>query len=139
MGSLARNNWFTMEPFLNDMFPDFEAGKDHNFFSPSVDITEKKSGFEIVADLPGVKKEDIKVHLNDGMLTLQAKTETQSKSEEDKVIRKERRSGFISRSFNVGKSLTADDVKADFTDGVLTIDFPKTPEISDQRQSITIN
>lgn len=96
------------------------------FFSPSVDIEESDDSYVLTADLPGVKKEDISVELDNGILTLRA--QRNSESEEKKkgqVIRRERRSGSYARSFSVGNSVSEKDIKAVFKDGTLVLNLPK--------------
>ncbi|WP_371379002.1 Hsp20/alpha crystallin family protein [Thalassotalea aquiviva] len=139
MGLVTRNNWFDMEPFVSHFLtPDDKSAK-NDFFSPRVDINEKDDRYEIKADLPGVKKEDINIELHEGMLTLTAKTFSEVESEKNKVLRKERRSGFFSRSFNIGNGVSNDDIDAKFEDGVLTINFQKMPERIDETKKIQVH
>ena len=91
------------------------------------DIKEHDNCYDLMIDLPGVKKEDIKAELNDGYLTVSAENNT-SKDEKDdngKYICRERYSGSYSRSFYVGDGVQAKDVNAKFEDGILKISVPK--------------
>ena len=91
------------------------------------DIKEHDNCYDLMIDLPGVKKEDIKAELNDGYLTVSAESNT-SKDEKDdngKYICRERYSGSYSRSFYVGESVQAKDVNAKFEDGILKVSVPK--------------
>ena len=91
------------------------------------DIKEHDNCYDLMIDLPGVKKEDIKAELNDGYLTVSAESNT-SKDEKDdngKYICRERYSGSYSRSFYVGDAVTEEDVKAKFEDGILRLSIPK--------------
>ena len=98
------------------------------------DIKEHDNCYDLMIDLPGVKKEDIKAELNDGYLTVSAENNT-SKDEKDdngKYICRERYSGSYSRSFYVGDALTQEDIKASFKHGILKLEVPKKekkPEI----------
>ncbi|MBQ4486358.1 MAG: Hsp20/alpha crystallin family protein, partial [Oscillospiraceae bacterium] len=76
---------------------------------------------------PGFKKEEIKLELEKGKLTVSAarNTSEEEKNEEGKVIRQERYMGSMQRSFYVGEELTEEDIKAKFADGVLSITVPK--------------
>ncbi|GMG87702.1 Hsp20/alpha crystallin family protein [Biformimicrobium ophioploci] len=95
-------------------------------FAPKVDILEQDNQYRIVADLPGVKREDIHVHLDNGILTLEAKVEQEDREEkEGKVIRSERFTGSYLRRFDVGDDVSDSDIKAEFKDGVLTLTAPK--------------
>ena len=91
------------------------------------DIKETDDGYELIVDLPGFKKDEIKVSLEDGYLTVSAEKGL-DKDEEDKkgkYIRKERYAGSCQRSFYVGDNLTQEDIKGEFKDGILTLNVPK--------------
>lgn len=91
-----------------------------------VDIHENDSSYEVVADLPGIKKDDISVTLQNDVLTISATKETETEEKKrGKVIRKERSSGSYSRSFSVSHGIKQEDIKAKFEDGVLTLVVPK--------------
>ena len=90
------------------------------------DIKETDSGFELEMDLPGFKKDEIKVSLDNGYLTVSA-AKGLDKDEQDKkgrVLRQERYAGACSRSFYVG-NVKPEDVKAKYEDGVLSVIVPK--------------
>ena len=98
----------------------------------NTDIKETDHGYEMLIDLPGFAKEDVKVELNDGYLIVSAEKgfdKNESDSKEDakkgKYIRKERYSGSCKRSFYVGDAITQEDIKASFKHGILTLDIPK--------------
>ncbi|MBQ6757262.1 MAG: Hsp20/alpha crystallin family protein [Oscillospiraceae bacterium] len=91
------------------------------------DVHEHEDGYEVDIDLPGFKKDEINLSLENGYLTVSAakgldKDETNNKG---KLIRQERYAGAMSRSFYVGEALTEEDVKAKFEDGVLKLSVPK--------------
>ena len=90
------------------------------------DVKETDSGYELEVDLPGFKKDEVKLQLSDGYLTISAEKGL-DKNEENhgRLIRQERYEGAMQRSFYVGDELTEDDVKASFTNGVLKISLPK--------------
>ena len=91
------------------------------------DVREHEDHFAVEMDLPGFKKEDIKVELSNGYLTITAAKglEESEENKEGKLLRKERYSGVMSRSFFVGDELTNEDIKARFENGVLTLNIPK--------------
>ena len=91
------------------------------------DIREHDRGYELDVDLPGFKKDEIKVELENGYLTISA-TKGLDKDEQDKqgkYIRRERYAGAMQRSFYVGDAVTEEDVKAKFEDGILRLSIPK--------------
>ena len=104
------------------------------------DVKETETGYELLVDLPGVKKEDLQVELNDGCLTITAKTAQNNdvKDEDGKYIRRERFTGTYSRSFYVDKGVTENDIKAKFADGVLTLDIPKKEATTPEKKYIAI-
>ena len=140
--------------FTNDVFDDFDRFFDFDY--PQVDrklygkraahvmktdVREHEDKYEVVMDLPGFKKEEIKVELKEGYLTVSAgkSLEEGDKNQEGKYIRRERYVGNMSRSFFVGKDITKEDIHAKFEDGVLTLDFPKeAPKKVEETHYITI-
>ncbi len=89
------------------------------------DVHELKDSYEMNVDLPGFKKENIHVDLKEGYLTVRAeKNLNKEETKEKKVIRSERYSGSMSRSFYVGE-IEPDSIKCKYEDGVLTLEFPK--------------
>lgn len=90
------------------------------------DITEKDGMYDLAVELPGYTKEDVKISLYNGDLTISAE-HTQNNDEKDKkgnVIRQERYSGSCSRTFYVGDSIKDTDIHASFKDGILHITVP---------------
>ena len=87
------------------------------------DIRETEETFELDVELPGYKKDDVKAQLKDGYLTVYVSKEENNdvKDEAGKYIRRERFSGSMSRSFYVGEDVKQEDIKAKFSDGVLSI------------------
>ena len=87
------------------------------------DIKETDDNYELIVDLPGFKKDEIKVSLEDGYLTIEAAKGQEKKT--GKYIRKERYAGACQRSFYVGDNLTQEDIKGEFKHGILTLNVPK--------------
>jgi HSP20 family protein len=130
-----------MDRFFNDFWAPAEiepaAG---SFFAPRVDVRDVNDHYEITAELPGVKREDIHVHVKDGILTLEAEASEEDKEErEGKVIRRERRYGKFMRSFNLGKEVHEGDIAASFNDGILTLKAPKLLEQPAERRRIEVS
>ena len=94
------------------------------------DIREHDDGYEIDIDLPGFKKDEINVELDDGYLKISAE-KSLDKDEEKKhgrYIRRERYAGALQRSFYVGDALTQEDIKAKYEHGILKLSIPKKEE-----------
>ena len=140
MSLIPRSNLFDIDRFFNDTWPQVAESQTGTFFSPRVDIRDIDDHYEITAELPGVAKDDIHVHVKDGILTLEAETRHEEKEErEGKVIRQERRYGKFMRSFNLGNDVQESDIKAGFKDGVLTLQAPKLVEKEVERRRIEID
>ena len=90
------------------------------------DVKETDNSYELEVDLPGFKKDEVKLQLSDGYLTISAEKGLDKDEEKHgRLIRQERYEGAMQRSFYVGDGLTEDDVKASFANGVLKISLPK--------------
>jgi HSP20 family protein len=140
MSLIPRSNLFDIERFFGDSWPQQYESPGNAFFAPRVDIKEANSHYEITAELPGVAKEDIHVHVKDGVLTLEAETSKEDKEEKDgKVIRQERRYGKYMRSFNLGTDIQEEDIKASFKDGVLKLEAPKQVPKEPERRRISVD
>ena len=107
------------------------------------DIKETNKGYELVVDLPGFTKDEVKADLENGYLTISAEKgldKDEQEKETGRYIRKERYAGACSRSFYVGKEVHQDDIKAEFKHGILTLFVPKKeakPAV-EQKHSISI-
>lgn len=91
------------------------------------DVQEHDDRYEVDIDLPGFKKDEIFLELEDGTLTVRAEKNLEEKKEDGKgkTIRKERYAGSMQRSFYVGENVTPDEVSAKYEDGVLKLQVPK--------------
>ena len=94
------------------------------------DVRDKEGNYELDIDLPGFKKDEISLTLDNGYLIVAAAKSVNDEEKDDKgtVLRQERYSGAMQRSFYVGDGLDENDVKAKFEDGVLSLIFPKEKE-----------
>lgn len=103
------------------------------------DVRETEDAIEADIDLPGFKKDEIQVHLENGYLTVSAEKHANKQAGKGKYLRQERYSGTVSRTFYVGDALKPDDVKAKYEDGVLVVSLSKkAPEAIEQRSQIAI-
>ena len=103
------------------------------------DVRETEDAIEADIDLPGFKKDEIQVHLENGYLTVSAEKHVDKQAGKGKYLRQERYSGTVSRTFYVGDALKPDDVKAKYEDGVLVVSLSKkAPEAIEQRSQIAI-
>ena len=124
---------------FDDMFDTFAGDRYSNLMK--TDIKEKDGNYELDVELPGYKKEDVKVDLKDGYLTISANrsNENEEKDNEGKIIRQERYSGSLSRSFYVGDDMKVEDIKAKFDNGILHLTLPSQERKQiEERKYITI-
>jgi HSP20 family protein len=95
-------------------------------WTPSVDISETEGEYQIKAEIPDVKKEDVKITLEDGVLTIQGERKHEKEEKGKKFHRIERSYGSFARTFALPDVIEVDQVKAEFKDGVLSLHLPKS-------------
>ena len=110
-----------------------------NQLTPAIDVTENGQSYTVKAELPGIKKEDIHVTLQDGVLTISGETREDTEQKEgDRVIRRERRYGKYSRSMTLNKQVDENNVKAAYADGILSLTLPKKEESKPQKINVQV-
>ena len=119
----TRNPFRFYNPFLAPTRMRTEA--DTYNWTPSVDISETDNGFQVRAELPGVAKDDLSVSIKDNLLTLSGEKRQENSEDTQNFHRVERRYGSFHRRFTLPPDVAADDIKANYTDGVLTLSIPK--------------
>lgn len=94
------------------------------------DVKEHENHYEVEIDLPGFKKDEIKLELNEGYLTITASkgVDEEEKNKQGRIVRQERYSGVMQRTYYVGEQMKAEDIKARYEDGVLKLEIPKVEE-----------
>ena len=130
MPSIFNDNVF--DDFFDFPFYDDRAEKKlyghHAANLMKTDIQEHDDGYTLEMDLPGFKKEEIQVELNNGYMTISAAKgldEDEKDKKSGKYIRRERYTGSCQRSFYVGEDVTEEDIKAEFKHGILKLFVPK--------------
>ena len=119
-----RHNFDLFEDMFRDPFFDERESR-----IMRTDIKEKGDKYIIDIDLPGYEKENIKIDVEDGYLTVHATIDSnKEEKEEGKFVRKERYVGSCSRSFYVGEDVKEDDIKATFRNGILKLEVTKKEE-----------
>ena len=128
---------------FDDWFSDFPAltGKDSNFGSWSnapVNIYENKDGYALELSAPGLNKEDIKLNVENGLLTISYEKKDESKSEENKTVRKEFSYRSFKRSFNLDEKVNVEDISEKYENGVLKLQLPKKKKTKISSKQISI-
>lgn len=135
------------DDFMDDAFErNFFGGRNplygkHSKNLMKTDVKETETGYELDIDLPGFKKDEISAHLEDGYLTVSAAkgVDKDEKDNEGRYIRRERYSGSMTRSFYVGSTVTEEDIKAKYEDGILSLSIPKKdPKAVEAKKYIVI-
>ena len=98
-------------------------------WTPRVDIAETDKEFVIKAEIPEVKKEDVKVTVDSGVLTIRGERKQEKEEEGKKFHRVERRYGSFTRSFTLPDNIDENTIKASFNEGMLKLQIPKTEEV----------
>jgi HSP20 family protein len=137
------------EPFreMEDMFRQYSpffarvlrrnAGEGAEW-SPVADITESEKEYLIKAELPEVKKEDVKITLDDGVITISGERRQEKELKEANEIRVERFYGTFSRSFALPENIDAKAIQAEAKDGVLKVRIPKTQPAAPKKIAIEV-
>jgi HSP20 family protein len=124
-----------MNRLFDDFFSDFERPMRMSTGWPSVDVSEDREKVRVVAEVPGMEKNDVEVTLHDGVLSLRG----EKKLERNGTVYSERWEGAFERRIPVGDDVDPDKVKASFRNGVLTVELAKKPEAQREVKRITIN
>ncbi len=106
-------------------------------WNPAVDVFEADATYVIKAELPGIDKKDISLDVSDGVLTLKGERKHENEVKEETYYRREMSYGSFQRSFRLPSDVNAENIKADFKDGVLRVEIPK-PEARQPKQ-ITVH
>jgi HSP20 family protein len=107
-----------------DIFPNFGFNLNDNFY-PRIDISEDKENINVIAEIPGVKKDDIKITLQDNILTVEGEKKKAFEQKEKNIFRSERVYGLFKRSFTLPELVDSEKVEAKFENGILNIQFKK--------------
>lgn len=135
---------FELTPFVRRSTPFFRGFEDDFFNSEPIkpfktDIKDLGDNIRLEADLPGVKKEDIKIDIENKYLTISAerKSEKEDKDEKGNFIRRERSYGSFSRSFDIS-GIESEKISAKYEDGVLILTMPKKEKELPEKRTLTI-
>jgi HSP20 family protein len=130
---------------INELFEDTfgrrraQQGAATGVWYPPVDILESKDSYIIRAELPGMRNEDLKTEVNEGMLTLSGERKFEEPADDVEYHRVERVTGKFSRSFYLPQTVKQDSIKATYRDGILEIQVPKAEEAKPRQITINLN
>lgn len=121
---------------FDDMWRRSRLGADGGSWLPAVDVIENESEFKLLAELPGMVREDVKITLNDNVVTLRGEKKAQTEGTKGNWHHVERSYGAFERSFQLSAPVDKTKVKATFDAGILTILLPKSEESRPREISI---
>ena len=93
---------------------------------PAVNVTESKNAFKLEVGAPGFKKNDFKIEVNNGYLTISGENKSEKEDKEDKITRREFSYNKFTRSFTLPENVKSDDISAKYEDGILWVTLPKS-------------
>lgn len=130
-------------PFGHGLFRDFENENINNQPAcngnmPAVNIQEDEKQFTLEVAVPGMKKDDFKINLDNQMLTISKEEKEQKEEQKDNYTRREFVYNSFSRSFRLPKTILVENIKADYKDGILVISLPKDEKVKLTRE-ISVN
>ena len=134
----------SMQREINRMFDDFfrsdrdESSLIASTWRPAVDITEEDDAYVAKVELPGVNKDDVKITMQDNVLTIRGEKKEEKKGKEGNAQRVERYYGSFQRSFSLPTSVKSDRIEADYKDGILTINMPKAEEAKPKQIEVKV-
>ncbi len=144
MSNMTRYDPFSMEP-VSDLFQGLfrplrgmALAEQPDLASMKIDVTESDDAYKVNAELPGVAKEDIDIEVKGSTVSINAKVERNREQKDgERVIRRERYSGAISRSFSRSAAIDDANATATYLDGVLSLTLPKKAPVGQKKLTIS--
>jgi HSP20 family protein len=142
------NTWSSLDRLsslrdeINRLFDWSAPAQDSGFFSgwsPTLDVYDEKDNFRVSVELPGMKKEDIDISFQDGVLTVSGERKHEHEGKEGETFRSERYFGKFQRSVTLPAAVEGDKVKANYKDGVLMIELPKAEEAKPRQIEVSVS
>lgn len=129
------SNW------LDDFFPDngdFPKPSVRGVSIPAVNVTENKDAFKLKVAAPGFRKDDFKLEIHNGYLTISGESKEEKEDKDEKFTRQEYRYSTFSRTFTLPENIKGEAITAEYTDGVLKVTLPKKTVDEKPVQQITV-
>ncbi len=132
---------------MNQLFDNFFGGRvprrwlkaEEGLWTPNVDVSETKDEIVVTAEMPGMKKEDIKLSVQDNVITLSGEKKSEEEKKDANFYRLERSFGSFCRSFTLPTPVEAEKIKANFKDGILKVTLPKSEKVKPKEIPINIS
>jgi HSP20 family protein len=131
-----RPYWREMDDFFNRFFRNMPLTERGWEWAPSVDISETDGTIILKAEMPGLEAKDIDIDITGDMLTLKGEKKVEEERKEERYYCRERHYGSFQRSFQLPAGIQSDKVDADFKNGILTVNIPKSEESKQKKIDI---
>jgi HSP20 family protein len=135
---MAIIRWRPWRGLADDFFGQFPVSREECRWVPAVDISEDEDKLYVDVEIPGMKKEDIKVSLEHNVLSLKGEKKEEKEVKEENYHRWERCYGSFSRAFELPIPVQADKIRANYRDGVLHVELPKAEEVKPKEIPIEV-
>ena len=135
-GGVERNLMQELNRYFNDMPSLWEGAGEIGAWSPDVNVYEKEDQIVVEAEMPGMKKDDIEVSVQDHVLSLSGERKEEKETKEKHFYRRERVEGSFMRSISLPTNVDSEKIDAKYKNGVLTLTIPKAEEAKTKRVEI---
>jgi HSP20 family protein len=131
---------FTMQRDINRMFDNFFRGDAATLaaWTPAVDIAESDDDYVVKVELPGVKKDDVKITVEANTLTIRGEKKQEREAKKENYHSVERSFGAFERSFTLPATIQSDRISAAYADGILTVMLPKSTEAKPKQIEVKV-
>jgi HSP20 family protein len=130
---LARINRRFVPAYWDDFFNDNFFTNGHNYVSegstPAVNVVEDDKAYRIEVAVPGLTRKDVRIDLEDNVLTISSERKEKNEEKKENYMRREFRHASFKRSFQLPETVDQENIEANHSDGVLTIQLPKRQEV----------
>jgi len=126
------------DSIFNEFFNEFPAKMQSKLNFPPVNIHENENSYEVELSVPGRSKEDFKISLEQGLLTISFEKKEENKTEGQKTLRREFSYQSFTRSFNLDETINAENIQAKYENGILNITLPKKEQAKPVKKEINI-
>ena len=125
-GEVRKNRMFSSFPnVFDDFFTEF-AGRDYAEFVPAVNVTETEKNYSVELSAPGFEKENLKIAVNEGVLSISGEHKSEKKEEKENYTRKEFSFGSFKRSFTLPENIDENNISAKYENGILRLELIKS-------------
>jgi HSP20 family protein len=132
---------FTVQRDINRIFDNCFCGEtsDLTSWTPAVDIAESENDYIVKVELPGAKKEDVRITVESNTLTIRGEKKQQKETKKENYLTVERSYGTFERSFSLPATIVSDKIDATYADGILTVTLPKSTEAKPKSIEVKVN